>query len=109
MGANQNSQGNSAYIPNLTQHISLLTRSRPYSYGKAIGPRNPVRNPRITVEYKMVQANPQPMSPPTSHEKRDVADVEDDKFLVEGSKQIQDYDMVTQFHLFNNSYHRYFQ
>jgi hypothetical protein len=41
--------------------------------------------------------------------KRDVADVEDDKFLIERSKQILDYDMVTPFHLFNNPYRHYFQ
>jgi hypothetical protein len=34
--------------------------------------------------------------------KRDAAVVEDDKFLVEMSKQMLDYDMVTELHLFNN-------
>jgi hypothetical protein len=32
--------------------------------------------------------------------KRDAAIVEDDKFLIEGSKQMLTYDMVTQLHLF---------
>jgi hypothetical protein len=41
--------------------------------------------------------------------KRDVAVVQDDKFLIEGSKQMLDYDMVTELHLFNNQYHRCFQ
>jgi hypothetical protein len=34
--------------------------------------------------------------------KRDAAVVEDDKFLIEMSKQMLAYDMVTQLHLFNN-------
>jgi hypothetical protein len=41
--------------------------------------------------------------------KRDVAVVQDNKFLLERSKQILDYDMVTEFHLFNNQYHCCFQ
>jgi hypothetical protein len=35
---------NLAYIPKSTRHPSLLTRPRPQSYKKAIGPRNQVRN-----------------------------------------------------------------
>jgi hypothetical protein len=35
--------------------------------------------------------------------KRDVAVVEDDKFLIERSKQMLAYDMVTQLHLFINA------
>jgi hypothetical protein len=34
--------------------------------------------------------------------KRDAAVVQDDKFLIERSKQMLDYDMVTELHLFNN-------
>jgi hypothetical protein len=34
--------------------------------------------------------------------KRDATIVEDDKFLIERSKQMLAYDMVTQLHLFNN-------
>jgi hypothetical protein len=41
--------------------------------------------------------------------KRDVVIVQDDKFLVERSKQMLDYDMVTKLHLFNNQYHHCFQ
>jgi hypothetical protein len=41
--------------------------------------------------------------------KRDVAVLEDDKFLVERSKQMLDYDMVTELRLFNNQYHHCFQ
>jgi hypothetical protein len=41
--------------------------------------------------------------------KRDAAVVLDDKFLVERCKQMLDYDMVTELHLFNNQYHRCFQ
>jgi hypothetical protein len=37
---------NSAYVLNLSQHASLLTRSRPHSYRQAIGPRNQVRKPK---------------------------------------------------------------
>jgi hypothetical protein len=36
--------GNLVYIPNWIIHISLLTRSRQYSYWTAIGPRNRVKN-----------------------------------------------------------------
>jgi hypothetical protein len=36
--------------------------------------------------------------------KRDATVVEDDKFLIERSKQMLAYDMVTQLHLFNNQY-----
>jgi hypothetical protein len=35
---------NLAYIPNSTRRPSLLTRSRPHSYSKAVGLRNRVRN-----------------------------------------------------------------
>jgi hypothetical protein len=41
--------------------------------------------------------------------KRDVAVVQDDKFFIERSKQMLDYDMVTELHLFNNQYHHCFQ
>jgi hypothetical protein len=41
--------------------------------------------------------------------KRDDAVVQGDKFLVERCKQMLDYDMVTELHLFNNQYHRCFQ
>jgi hypothetical protein len=41
---------NLAYVPNLTQRASFLTRLRPHSYRKAIGPQNQVRQPRNTVE-----------------------------------------------------------
>jgi hypothetical protein len=34
---------NLAYIPNQTQHASLLTRSRPLSYWEAVGHQNRVR------------------------------------------------------------------
>jgi hypothetical protein len=37
--------------------------------------------------------------------KRDDAVVLDHKFLVERGKQMLDYDMVTELHLFNNQYH----
>jgi hypothetical protein len=37
-------QGNSPYIPKSTRRPSLLTRSRPHSYRKVVGPRNRVRN-----------------------------------------------------------------
>jgi uridine kinase len=40
---------------------------------------------------------------------RDAAVVQDDKFLVERSKQMLDYDMVTELHLLNNQYHWCFQ
>jgi hypothetical protein len=33
-----------------TQRVCLLIRPRPYSYRKAIGPQNRVRQPVITVE-----------------------------------------------------------
>jgi hypothetical protein len=39
---------------------------------------------------------------------RDVADVPNDKFLVERSTKFLEYDMVSQFHLLNNPYHLYF-
>jgi hypothetical protein len=35
---------NLAYIPKSTRHPSLLTRSRPYNYNTAVGPRNRARN-----------------------------------------------------------------
>jgi hypothetical protein len=35
---------NLAYVPKSGQRPSLLTRSRPHSYSKAIGPQNQVRN-----------------------------------------------------------------
>jgi hypothetical protein len=35
---------NLAYIPKSTQNPSLLTRPRPHSYSKAVGPRNRARN-----------------------------------------------------------------
>jgi hypothetical protein len=38
------SRGNSAYVPNQSQHTSLLTHSRPHSYWEATSPRNRVRN-----------------------------------------------------------------
>jgi hypothetical protein len=38
------SRGNSAYVPELTQHAFLLTRSRPFSYRLAIRLRNWVRD-----------------------------------------------------------------
>jgi hypothetical protein len=41
---------NSSYIPKLTQHTSLLVRSRLYSYRKSIGPRNRVRQPGNTAK-----------------------------------------------------------
>jgi hypothetical protein len=41
--------------------------------------------------------------------KRDVVVVQDDEFLVERSKQMLDYDMVTELHLFNNQYYHCFQ
>jgi hypothetical protein len=41
--------------------------------------------------------------------KRGVAIVQDDEFLVERSKQMLDYDMVIELHLFNNQYHHCFQ
>jgi hypothetical protein len=44
------SQRNSVYVPNLTQHASLLTLSRPHTYREAIDPQNQVRKPQITVE-----------------------------------------------------------
>jgi hypothetical protein len=37
-------RGNSAYIPKSTRRLSLLTRSKPYSYSKSIGPWNRVSN-----------------------------------------------------------------
>jgi hypothetical protein len=67
------SRRNLAYVPNKSQQTSLLTRSRPHSYSKAIGPQNRVRNARITVEHKLNQANPRLENPPTSHEKRRAA------------------------------------
>jgi hypothetical protein len=42
--------GNLAYIPKWTRRSSLLTRSRPYNYRKAIGPRNQIRNHQNTTE-----------------------------------------------------------
>jgi hypothetical protein len=41
--------------------------------------------------------------------KRDDVVVQDDEFLVERSKQMLDYDMVTELHLLNNQYHHCFQ
>jgi hypothetical protein len=41
--------------------------------------------------------------------KRNAAVVEDDKFLIERSKQMLNYNMVTELHLFNCQYHRCFQ
>jgi hypothetical protein len=41
--------------------------------------------------------------------KRDVVVVQDNKFLVESCKQMLDYGMVTELHLFNNQYHQCFQ
>jgi hypothetical protein len=37
-------RGNMTYIPNQTKRVSLLTRSRPHSYQKTIGPQDRVRN-----------------------------------------------------------------
>jgi hypothetical protein len=65
---------NLVYVPNLTQCISLLTRSRLYSYRKAIDVWNRDSNPKITAKQKMVQENSHPASPPTGHEKILVAD-----------------------------------
>jgi hypothetical protein len=44
------SHQNLSYIPKSTRHVSLLARPRPHSYRKTIGPRNHVRQPRITVK-----------------------------------------------------------
>jgi hypothetical protein len=41
---------NLAYIPKMTRHPSLLTRLRPHSYRKAVGPQNQVRNHGNTAE-----------------------------------------------------------
>jgi hypothetical protein len=41
--------------------------------------------------------------------KRDAAIVQDDKFLINMCKQMLEYDMATELHLFNNQYHRCFQ
>jgi hypothetical protein len=60
---------NSTYVPNLTQQVSFLTRSRPHSNRQAIDPRNWVRKPKPERKHKAVQANP-----PTSHEDRLVVD-----------------------------------
>jgi hypothetical protein len=49
---------NSAYVPNLTQHTSLLTRSRPHSYRQAISPRNRARNLESNWKHNPMQANP---------------------------------------------------
>jgi hypothetical protein len=40
--------------------------------------------------------------------KRDAAVVLDDKFLIERCKQMLDYDMVIELHLFKNQYHHCF-
>jgi hypothetical protein len=42
-------RGNSTYIPKLTRRPSLLTRPRPHSYRKSIGPRNRIRNSRRNI------------------------------------------------------------
>jgi hypothetical protein len=44
MGADQNSHKNLTYIPESIRRLSLLTRSRPHSYSKAVDPWNWVRN-----------------------------------------------------------------
>jgi hypothetical protein len=41
--------------------------------------------------------------------KRDVVVVEDDKFILERSKHMLDYDMVTDLHILKNQDHCYFQ
>jgi hypothetical protein len=43
---------NLAYIPKLTQHTSLLTRSRLHSHRQVTSHRNRVGNPRITAETR---------------------------------------------------------
>jgi hypothetical protein len=43
-------QRNLTYVPKLTQHVSLLTRSRLRSYQQVTSDRNQVRKPQITVE-----------------------------------------------------------
>jgi hypothetical protein len=60
MGAIENFSRNLAHVPDLTQCTSLLTRPKPHSYRKSIGPQNRVRNPGITAEHKMIQANLRP-------------------------------------------------
>jgi hypothetical protein len=49
---------NLRYVPNQTQHTSLLTRPRPHSYREAIDPRNQIRNLELKWKHKMMQANP---------------------------------------------------
>jgi hypothetical protein len=41
---------NLIYVPKFNQHASLLAQPRPYSYRKAIVPRNRLRQFEITVE-----------------------------------------------------------
>jgi hypothetical protein len=45
------------YVPNQTQHTSLLTRPRPHSYRKAISPWNQVRRPANTVQVQNGSSN----------------------------------------------------
>jgi hypothetical protein len=49
---------NLTYVPSQTQHTSLLTRSRPHSYRKAIVPRNQARKQKSERKHKSVQAMP---------------------------------------------------
>jgi hypothetical protein len=42
-----------AYVPNHTQHASLLTRSKPHTYWQAIGPQNQVTTPKIIAESQI--------------------------------------------------------
>jgi hypothetical protein len=44
------SRGNLTYVLNLTQSVSLLTRSKPHSYRQPIDPRNQVRENEILAE-----------------------------------------------------------
>jgi hypothetical protein len=45
-------RGNLAYVPKQIQHTSLLTRSKPHSYWKAIGHRNQDRKPESQRKHK---------------------------------------------------------
>jgi hypothetical protein len=45
---------NLAYIPKQTRRASLLTRAKPYSYRKTIGPRNRISQPRNTAEERQL-------------------------------------------------------
>jgi hypothetical protein len=48
-----------AYVPNSTQHASLLTRPGPHSYWTSIDPRNQVIELESQWNHESVQAKPQ--------------------------------------------------